>query len=243
MDVRVGLWRRLSTEELMLLNCGVGEDPRESLELQGDPTSPLWRRSALDFLRRNDAKAETPVLWPPHAKSWLIGKDSDVGGIWDRRKRGRQRMRWLDGITGWTWVWVNSRSLWWTGRPGVLRFMESQRVGHDGATELNWFRMRSGIELKLLLRLGCVCAKSLQSCATVTLWAVACQAPLSMGFSRQEFWSGLPCPPPAIFLTQGLNLCLMSPALASGVFTTRATWEAHFSGWWESDDEKLYVLC
>ena len=50
MDVRVGLWRKLSTEELMLLNCGVGEDSWESLGLQGDPTSPFWWRSALGFL-------------------------------------------------------------------------------------------------------------------------------------------------------------------------------------------------
>ena len=50
LDVRVGLWRRLSTEELMLLNCGVGVDSWESLGLQGDPTSPFWRRSALGFL-------------------------------------------------------------------------------------------------------------------------------------------------------------------------------------------------
>ena len=41
-------------------------------------------------------------------------------------------------MTQWTWVWVNSRSWWWTGRPGVLRFMGSQKVGHDWATELNW---------------------------------------------------------------------------------------------------------
>ena len=51
------------------------------------------------FFGRNDAKGETPVLWPPHAKSWLIGKDSDAGGIGDKRRRGRQRMRGLDGIT------------------------------------------------------------------------------------------------------------------------------------------------
>ena len=62
-----------------------------------------------------------------------------LGGIGGKRRRGRQRMRWLDGITTrWMWVWVNSRSWWWTGRPGVLWFMGSQRVGHDWVTELNW---------------------------------------------------------------------------------------------------------
>ena len=53
------------------------------------------------------------------------------------RRRGWQRMRWLDGITQWTWVWVNSRN-WWTGRPGMLQSMGLQRVGQDWATELNW---------------------------------------------------------------------------------------------------------
>ena len=48
------------------------------------------------FFGRNDAKAETPVLWPPHAKSWLIGKDSDAGRDWGQEEKG---MRWLDGIT------------------------------------------------------------------------------------------------------------------------------------------------
>ena len=62
-----------------------------------------------------------------------------LGKIEGRRRRGRQRMRWLDGITDqWTWDLVNSGSWWWTGRPGVLRFMGSQRVGHDWVTELNW---------------------------------------------------------------------------------------------------------
>jgi len=62
-----------------------------------------------------------------------------LGGIGSSRRRGRQRMRWLDcSLTRWTWVWVNSGRWWWTGRPGVLRFMGSQRVGHDWATELNW---------------------------------------------------------------------------------------------------------
>ena len=51
-----------------------------------------------DFFGRNDAKAETPVLWPPHAKSCLIGKDPDAGRDWGQEGKGRQRMRWLDGI-------------------------------------------------------------------------------------------------------------------------------------------------
>ena len=59
----------------------------ESLGLQGDPTNPFWR-SALGFLWRNDAKAETPVLWPPQAKSWLIGKDSDAGRDWGQEEKG-----------------------------------------------------------------------------------------------------------------------------------------------------------
>ena len=85
-----------------------------------------------DFFGRNDAKAETPVLWWPHAKSWLIGKDSNAGRDWGWDG-------WMASLTRWTWVWVNSRSWWWTGRPGVLWFMGSQRVGHDWATELKWF--------------------------------------------------------------------------------------------------------
>ena len=60
-----------------------------------------------------------------------------LGKSYGRRRRGRQRMRWLDGITNsWTWVWINSRSWWWTARPGVPWFMGSQRVRHDRSTEL-----------------------------------------------------------------------------------------------------------
>ena len=67
-----------------------------------------------------------------------LEKSLMLGGIGGRRRRGQQRMRWLDGITDSMDVWVNSRSWWWTGRPDVLRFMGSQRVRHDWATELNW---------------------------------------------------------------------------------------------------------
>ena len=86
------------------------------------------------------AKSETRVLWPPHEKSWLIGKDSDAGRDWGQEEKGMTedemagRHHWLDGH----WVWVNSGSWWWTGRPGVLWFMGWQRVGQDWETELNW---------------------------------------------------------------------------------------------------------
>ena len=71
------------------------ENPLDCKEIQ-----PVQSRDqSWVFFGRNDAKAETPVLWSPHAKSWLIGKDLMLGGIGGRRRRGWQRMRWLDGIT------------------------------------------------------------------------------------------------------------------------------------------------
>ena len=92
-----------------------------------------------DFFGRNDAKAETPLLWPPHAKSWLIGNESDAGRDWGQEEKGTTGWDgWMALLTRWTWVWVKSGSWWWTGRPGVLQFMGSQRVRHDWATELNW---------------------------------------------------------------------------------------------------------
>ena len=80
-----------------------------------------------DFFGRNDAKAETPVLWPPRAKSWLIGKDwcwEGLGAGGEEDDRGWDG--WMASLTRWTWVSVNSWSWWWTGRPGMLRFMGSQ---------------------------------------------------------------------------------------------------------------------
>ena len=89
-----------------------------------------------DFFGRNDATAETPVLWPLHVKSWLIGKDSDSGRDWRQEEKGtteHEMVGWHHLLHG-TCVWVNSGSWWWTGRPGALRFM-----GCDCHTErLNW---------------------------------------------------------------------------------------------------------
>ena len=85
-----------------------------------------------------------PIYFPWSDDS--LEKTLMLGGIGGRRRRGRQRMRWLDGITDSMDLSLsNSGSWWWTGRPGMLRFMGSQRVGHDWATELNWTRLTLSI--------------------------------------------------------------------------------------------------
>ena len=112
------------------------ESPLDCKEIQ-----PVYSKGDQPWVLfgRNDAKAETPVHWPPHEKSWLIGKDSDAGKDWGRRERDdRGWDGWMASPIQWTWVWVNSGRWWWTGRPGMLWFMGSQRVRHDWATDLIW---------------------------------------------------------------------------------------------------------
>ena len=118
----------------MLSNCGVGEDFWEI-----KPVYPKGNQSWM-FIGRTDVEAETPILatWCEeltHLKrpwSWerlKTGGEGDDRG-WDG---------WMASPIQWTWVWVNSGNWWWTGRHGVLQSVGSQRVGHDWATELNWF--------------------------------------------------------------------------------------------------------
>ena len=105
------------------------------------------------FFGRTDAKAETPILWPPHVKRWLIEKTLMLG-VMGTGGEGDDRAwdGWMASLTRWTWVWVNSKSWWWTGRPGLLQFMGSQRVGHDWATELtDWPFKYSKIYVKLYI--------------------------------------------------------------------------------------------
>ena len=137
MDVRVGLWRKLRAEELMLLNCGAGADSWEFLGLQGDPSVYPKRDQSQVFIGRTDAEAETLILWPPHGKSWLIGKDRDAG----REEKGLTE----DEMVGWHHR-LNEHEFEWTlwvgdGLGVLLQSVGSQGVRHDWATnwtELNW---------------------------------------------------------------------------------------------------------
>ena len=92
------------------------------------------------FLGKTDSEAETPILWPPHVKSWLIGKDFDAGRNWGQEEKGMTE----DEMAGWH-HWLDWRESEWTlgvgngqGGLGVLWFMGSQRVRHDCVTKLNW---------------------------------------------------------------------------------------------------------
>ena len=103
------------------------ESPLDCKEIQ--PIHPKGNQSWI-FIGRTDAEAETPILRPPDAKSWLIWKDPDAGKDWRQEEKGTTGWDgWMASLTQSTWVWVNSGSWWWTGRPGVLQSMGSQRVG------------------------------------------------------------------------------------------------------------------
>jgi len=139
----VWMWEldwRLSVEELMLLNYGVGEDSWESLGLQGDPTSPSYRKSVPNIHWKDwcwSGNSNTLATWCKeltHLKRPWCWERSKAGG--EREDRGWDG--WMVSLTQWTWVWVNSGSWWRTGKPGVLQSMGLQRVGHDWATEMNW---------------------------------------------------------------------------------------------------------
>ena len=138
MDVRVGLWRRLSAEELMLLNCGVGEDSWESLDCKEvQPIHPIGDQSWV-FIGRNDAKAETPILWPPHEKSWLTGKEPDARRNWGQEKKGMAE----DEMAGWH-HWLDGYEFEWTpevgdGQGGLACCNSWGRKELDTTEQLNW---------------------------------------------------------------------------------------------------------
>ena len=138
--------KKASAEELMLLNCGVGEDSGESLGLQGDPNSPSERKSILHIHWKDwcwSWNSNTLATWCEELTDWKRP------WCWERlRAGGEGDDRGWDGcmasLTQWTWVWVDSRSWWWTERPDVLWFMGSQksRTWLSNWTELNWNKIK-----------------------------------------------------------------------------------------------------
>ena len=110
------------------------ESPLDCKEIQ--PVCPKGNQSWI-FIGRTYAEAETPIFWPSDSKNWLTGKGLDARKDWRQEQKGRERMRWLDGITDeMDIVWVSARSWWWTGEPGMMQSLGLQRVSQ--ATELNW---------------------------------------------------------------------------------------------------------
>ena len=112
----------------------------ESLRLHRDPTSQPYRKSVLNIHWKDwcwSWNSNTLAIWceelthlkRPWCWKWLKAGGEVDDRVWDV---------WMASPMRWTWVWVGSRSWWWTGRPGVLQSMGSQRVKHDWATELNW---------------------------------------------------------------------------------------------------------
>ena len=110
------------------------ENPLDCKEIH--PVHPKGNQSWMS-VGRTDAEGETPIVWPPDAKDWLIGKDPEAGKDWRLEEKGTRGWDgWMASLTQWTWVWVNTG--FGDGRTGVLQSTGSQRVGHDWATELNW---------------------------------------------------------------------------------------------------------
>ena len=151
--------------------------------LQGDPTSPFWRRSALGFLWKewcsswNSSTLATSCEELTHWKRPWCWEGLGAGGEGDNRAWDG----WMASPTRWTWVWVNSGSWWWMGRPGVLWFMGLQRVGHDWVTELNWTDHIFFIHPSTDGHLGCWHVLTVVNSATmntgmqVSFWTIVCR--------------------------------------------------------------------
>ena len=108
-----------------------------------------------------------------------------LGKTEGKRRRRQQRIRWLASLAQRTWIWAQSRRQWRTEEPGLLQSMGSQRVRHDVVIEQQ--QQRNGD-----YNSECVCVS--HSVMSDTSWPMDCQAPLSVEFSRKEYWSGLPSP-------------------------------------------------
>ena len=121
------MWRA----DVFELVCKTLESPLDSNEIK--PVNPK-RNQPWIFIGRTDAEAEAAILWPPDTKSWLIRKDPDAGKDWGQEEKGMTEVGWHHQLNGHGFGWT--LRVGWTGRPCVVWFMGSQRVGHDWVTEL-----------------------------------------------------------------------------------------------------------
>ena len=144
MDVRVGPKRKLSTEELMVLNCGVGEDSlRVPWTARRSNRSILKEISPEYSLEGLMLKLKLQYFGHLMRRTDSLGKTLMLVKTEGRRGDDRGRDGWMATPTRWTWVWTSSRSWWWTGEPGMLQSMGLQRVGHNWATELtDWLYLQ-----------------------------------------------------------------------------------------------------
>ena len=137
----------MNNEELMLLNCGDGEDSWQSLGQQGDQTSQSSRKLILNIYWKDQCSSWSSNILATSCKEPNYWKRL---WCWKRLKAGEGDDRgwydWMASPTRWTWIWASFGSWWWTGNPGVLQSMESQRVRYDWATELNWTELRRWME-------------------------------------------------------------------------------------------------
>ena len=128
----------MSTKELMLLNCGVGEDSWESLDWKEIQPVHSEGDQSWVFIGRSDAEAETPMLWAPDAKSWLLGKDPDAGKDWGQEEKGTTE----DEMVGWHHR-LNRHRFGWTpgvddGQRGLVCCSSWGRKESDTTEQLNW---------------------------------------------------------------------------------------------------------
>ena len=126
--------------ELMLLNCGVGEDLRVPWTARRSNQSILKQISPENSLKGLMLKLKLPTPWPPDVKKWLIGKDPDAGKDWRQEEKGITEDEMASPTQG-TWVWVNSRSWWWTGRP----CSPWGRKELDTTERLDWTKLKGNI--------------------------------------------------------------------------------------------------
>ena len=204
----------------MLLICGIGEDSWESFGLQGDPTSPSYGDQSWVFIGRTNVEAETPIVWPPDVKSWLIGKDPDAGKDWRRE----------DGMVGWHHR-LNGHGFGCTpvvgaGQGGLACCTLWGRKESDSTERLNWTELNCSVSNALKVTVRIHIGKRRKSgskiqiccCSVTKLYQTHCDPmDCTLGFmakAKVHGYARLPCPPPF------LGVCSNSYPLSQWCFLT-----------------------